>query len=67
MTLDQEADVAERRRPDWPRGLAQFSGLLRRMAPNLRAFGILVEFTREGHERQRLIELRLELPNVDVG
>lgn len=54
------AVASERRRPDWPRGLAQFSGLLRRIAPNLRAFGILVEFTRDGHEGRRLIELRLE-------
>ena len=58
--LDQEADASERRRPDWPKGLAQFSGLLRRMAPNLRAFGILIEFTRDGHQGRRQIELRFE-------
>jgi len=56
--LDQKAVADDRRRRDWPKGLSQFSGMLRRIAPNLRAFGINVEFTRDGHRRQ--IELRID-------
>jgi len=58
--LDQEAVAGDRRRPDWPRALSQFSGVLGRIAPSLRAFGIPIEFTRDGHQGRRLIELRLE-------
>ncbi|HUY36373.1 MAG TPA: ATP-binding protein [Pirellulales bacterium] len=57
--LEQKALAAERRRSDWPRGLAQLSGLLRRLAPILRTFNILVEFTRgDGSDRQRMINVR---------
>jgi hypothetical protein len=57
--LDQQVPVAERRRCDWPRGLAQFSGMLRRLAPSLRAFGVLIEFARDGRQGRRVIDLRL--------
>jgi energy-coupling factor transporter ATP-binding protein EcfA2/5S rRNA maturation endonuclease (ribonuclease M5) len=59
--LEARADEETRRRrermrswPKTPRGLA---GDLRRLAPVLRQRGIAVEFSREGHERRRLITL----------
>jgi hypothetical protein len=39
--------------------LAQFSGMLRRLAPSLRAFGVLIEFARDGQQGRRVIDLRL--------
>jgi len=57
--LEQRSGAKERPRRDWPRGFAQLSGLLRRLAPSLRAFGVEVEFVREGHRGARLIEMRI--------
>src|SRR5207249_2560542 len=54
--LARYAPAAERRRPGWPRGVAAFAGLLRRLAPNLRTFGVGIEFVRTNGAR--LIEVK---------
>jgi hypothetical protein len=41
----------------WPRSLPQFSGAVRRLAPNLRAVVIHVSFEREEHCGRRVIAL----------
>src|SRR5258707_13498870 len=58
--FERRVDPSYRRPADWPKGLSQFTGLLRRLAPNLRTFGVLVEFSREAGTGRRLIELRID-------
>jgi hypothetical protein len=41
----------------WPKKPNGLSGMLRRLAPNLRLAGLDVTFTQEGHERTRTIHL----------
>jgi hypothetical protein len=41
----------------WPKSGQALSNALRRLAPNLRAAGVLVKFTREAHTGRRLIVL----------
>ena len=52
--LEGAADDAARKRRDWPKSARKLSGDLRRIAPNLRAAGIDVDFRRSG---KRLIFL----------
>jgi len=56
--LNAKADDDLRRARWWPRSPQSLGGALRRLAPNLRAAGIEVDFDRKpGHGRQRLIKL----------
>jgi hypothetical protein len=48
----------------WPRTLPQFSGAVRRLAPNLRAVGVHVSFEREEHCGRRVIALGLCAPEL---
>ena len=54
--------VAEhvRRSKDWPSNARALSGRLQRLAPALRGVGIMMAFTREGHDRRRLISIKLQ-------
>jgi hypothetical protein len=58
MMLNEKADDATRKRRDWPSSPQTLSGLLRRLAPNLRLAGIELDFEREGHGRRRVIRFR---------
>jgi hypothetical protein len=53
------ADEDAQRQPGWPRGASGLSNELRRLAPVLRAAGLVVTFEREGRggDRRRLIVL----------
>jgi hypothetical protein len=44
----------------WPRSPRALSNTLRRLAPNLRAVGVRVEFSREGKKGRRIIAIRQE-------
>jgi len=56
--LSQTADEEVKRRRGWPQSPQALSGQLKRIAPNLRAVGIGVEWTRDsGPTRTRLIRL----------
>jgi hypothetical protein len=46
-----------RRSRDWPPNARALSGRLRRLAPALRALGIVMTFEREGHDRRRLVTI----------
>jgi hypothetical protein len=52
--LEEAADDKTRYRKEWPGSARKLSGDLRRLAPNLRATGIDVDFTKSG---KRLIHL----------
>ncbi len=56
--INEIATAAERRRADWPTTIFKLSNALRRLASSPRAFDILVEFTRVGHVRRRIIQVR---------
>jgi hypothetical protein len=58
MMLNEKVDDATRKRKDWPSSPQALSGLLRRLAPNLRLAGIELDFEREGHSRRRVIRFR---------
>jgi hypothetical protein len=51
---------------DWPKNPRALAGRLRRSQPFLRALGIEVGFTREGHEGNRIIKItsRMELSSA---
>ncbi len=51
---------AAQKRPDWPKSGRGLSGVLRRLAPNLRAVGIDVQFDTEGrgNDKRRIIIVR---------
>ena len=56
--LEGIAGEATTRRREWPKSPRALSGKLRRIAPNLRALGVEVEFAKEsGRGRRRLITL----------
>jgi len=50
--LHDRVDDAVTRQPGWPKGARGLSGLLRRLAPNLRAVGVQVEFLKSHHPRK---------------
>jgi hypothetical protein len=58
MMLNEKVEDATRKRRDWPSSPQALSGLLRRLAPNLRVAGLELEFEREGHGRRRVIRFR---------
>lgn len=45
------------KRREWPKNGSALSIKLRRLAPNLRAAGVAIEFNREGHKKTRKIRL----------
>jgi len=49
--LDRTADEKARRLKSWPTTARALSGTLKRLAPNLRAAGVLVDTSRTGRER----------------
>jgi hypothetical protein len=54
--LERRSDPAITRTRAWPKSVRSFAGILRRLAPNLRAEGIAVSFvSREGEAETRLI------------
>jgi hypothetical protein len=55
--LNGLADEQARKQKGWPAKPHILSGMLRRMAPNLRRAGMTVKFDREGKARKRIIEL----------
>lgn len=57
QSLNVFADEALRRQPTWPRSPKVLSSALRRLAPNLRAIGVAVTFSRESGTGRRLVEL----------
>jgi len=59
LELDSISLARQRAHRDWPRGFSHLGSLLRRLAPSLRTFGLHVEFLREGHQGERIIEVRL--------
>jgi hypothetical protein len=58
-SLTQRADEATKSRNDWPAAPRRCGGELRRIAPNLRALGVGVEFADkpQGHDKRMLIWL----------
>jgi len=63
--LGEYADAGDEkrsRRKNWPVNSKMLSDALRRLAPNLRMAGVLVEWLREGHAGRRLIKLQLLEP-----
>lgn len=57
-TLNMRADEALTRQRGWPASAKAMSGLVKRLAPNLRELGYQVDFYREpGGSRRRIIEL----------
>jgi hypothetical protein len=61
MELQQQAGERARGRT-WPGSARALSGQLRRLAPTLRRAGLVVEFDRSGHARQR----RVRITNLDL-
>jgi hypothetical protein len=56
--LNAVADDGTRRQKNWPSSSRSLSNILRRLTPNLRNVGILVEFRRESSaERRRIISI----------
>jgi hypothetical protein len=62
--LEEAADEAVRKRREWPKSPRKLSGDLRRIAPNLRAAGIDVDFRRSG---KRLIFLGRRAVGLDAS
>jgi hypothetical protein len=58
--INSVVDERERRSKSWPASGRALSNALRRLAPNLRRAGIKVQFSREGHGRQRTIRIQSE-------
>lgn len=58
--LESEAEESIPRKRHWPDTARAFSGKLRRAAPFLRKVGIKIEFSREGHKRDRIIHISWE-------
>jgi hypothetical protein len=58
--IETLAGDSEIRMKSWPKDAKSLSGILRRLAPNLRAFGIEIEFGYQGrgNQKRRSIELR---------
>jgi hypothetical protein len=56
--LDRKVDDITRSRPGWPKDETRLSGLLRRIAPNLRDRGLDIKQSREsGGHRKRIITI----------
>ena len=55
--LGAEVGEGATRSRSWPKSARGLSSALRRLAPDLRAEGIGVEWSREGHERRRTISI----------
>jgi hypothetical protein len=64
--LAGQVSESVRKQDEWPKSARALSGALRRIAPNLRAAGVQVAFTREATaRRRRLITItRIPLPTV---
>jgi len=61
------ADENVRRGRDWPSGPRALSSALRRIAPNLRAPGVTVDFSRDSSAaRRRIIRIRPEDSTVQT-
>jgi hypothetical protein len=61
--MNGRADDSTKRAKVWPRTARAMAGALRRVAPNLRRAGILVEHSRDGgHDRQRIITVSMAPP-----
>ncbi len=59
QALNARTDDAIQRQKSWPRSPRALSGILRRLAPNLRAVGVEVDFSREaGGKRRRMITVK---------
>jgi hypothetical protein len=56
--LNTRTDEAIQRQKSWPRQPRSLSNALRRLAPNLRAVGLEVDFLRESHTRKWLVRIR---------
>lgn len=56
--LVSRADDKTRRLDGWPKAARSLSGIIKRLAPNLRTTGVGVEFRREGQKSRKIIELR---------
>ena len=60
LNRDCNSRIGERRSPDWPKSPCKLANALRRLAPNLRTCGLLIEFMRAGTTgRHRMISLRM--------
>ena len=59
VLLNKRVDEDTRRQREWPRNTKALTGVLKRLAPNLRACGILVDRWR-GNDRKRTRMVRLE-------
>jgi polyhydroxyalkanoate synthesis regulator phasin len=56
--LNESVDEQTKKLPSWPKSPPKLGGDLRRLAPNLRAVGISIEFSKEaGGKRRRLISI----------
>ncbi len=56
--LNERVDDNTRKQQGWPRRSNTLSNKLRRLAPNLRAMGVELQFVQEGHKKTRLIEVQ---------
>jgi hypothetical protein len=56
--LNQTSDETQTRRYDWPKSPTKLSGALRRIAPDLRAGGIEIDFDQPLGRSQRAIRIR---------
>src|SRR5262249_54720879 len=62
--LQERVDESVTRQPGWPKGARGLSGMLRRLAPNLRAVGVQVDFSKGHHPRK--VQLTI-VPTVPTG
>jgi len=60
--MDISVTDAVRKAKAWPKTPNDIGGQLRRLAPPLRAIGIVIEFIRTGHNRQRVITIAQNPP-----
>jgi hypothetical protein len=66
--LADYADEEQRRQRGWPKSASALSGRLRRLAPNLRAVGVEVEFQQTGGRgSRRLVVIRMGTENADAA
>jgi hypothetical protein len=66
---DHSRDGIGRDRPDWPKNPRALAGRLRRAQTFLRALGIEIAFSREGHAGSRIIRIHAipEVSTVSIG
>jgi len=60
--LDDAAGEQVVKSKGWPRTPRGLSGMLRRLAPDLRRVGVDIAFAREGHDRTRTITIEVTAP-----